>query len=62
MTDFVLPIPLPWFVCQRPIFLVDRHLEMSDKDQFYGISLFSESFLCQYVEPECPMKYYEQSP
>ena len=37
MTDLVLLIPLPWFVCQRPVFLADGYLEMSNKALPYGI-------------------------
>ena len=37
MIDLDLPIPLPWFVCRRPVFPADGYLEMLNKAQFYGI-------------------------
>ena len=59
-TDLILPIPLPWFVCQRPAFLIDGHLGRLNNVQFSGIFRLSQSpFLGQYVGPEYPIKYSE---
>jgi hypothetical protein len=37
MIGLELPIPLPWFVCQRPVFIFVEDLKMLDRVQFYGI-------------------------